>query len=380
MLELDNLTIDMAVTNHGGTMEADTILKTRASLKSHKSRSNFLFTIIAIIVFSIIACSPESNGKKVAKEVAEKICECEREYEKAYQKFIEKEQSELEKWNFQTRAEVSEKNREIQRKLDALRNQQDKCSQKSEEIYRKAREKYATNQQKKSEFEYAYSAAFGNYYRSCRVVTHSDNSLWQPLNNIRLSIIPPKPDVDRLKNDLIGRLIDNQTTGYPNWKINSLDELKDLELLNTTDKTIKNGYEYMFDAHQILQGVANQWDANIKVKYVLLNNEDWWKLDTYNGQMNIVRTGKFDNCLRARKTAKTGYKDILELTNNCDVIIVVAGETQRMRGIGQTSDSPWQKFQISVSPNSKREYDVDPNSWLGGLYDYVIQFIEQGGL
>lgn len=365
------------------------LVKTVACLAESKvmssgnySRKVWFCLLSAGIMLSFASCSsPEKDGIKAAKmaynyrkDYDKKRIEITKEQNKAYETYIEKFHS----FSFVTRVDAREKLTEYLEKskisFQKLEEDAREWERNAQEYRNKLRSKYETNREKQEKFNYAY-----NNYRPKKSSSNTPQEVYidyhSRIRDLIITIIPPKPDVERLKNDINGRAIVNQTAGYSNWTINSLEDLKGLELLNTTD----NGKEIQFDTKLNLQRI-NQWDAKINVRYVLPDNEDWWKLETFNSQMNIVRTGKYDKCLNARKTAKTGYKDILELTNNCDVSIVVAGETQSTRGIGQTSDSPWREFQILVNPNSKREYDVKSDSWLGGLNKYVIHFIEQGGL
>ena len=74
MLQFSNSTIGTAVANHSGAMEADTIFKNRASLKSHTSRTNFLamkrisllFVLCASLMF-IASCDKGKDEDKSGK-------------------------------------------------------------------------------------------------------------------------------------------------------------------------------------------------------------------------------------------------------------------------------------------------------------------------
>jgi len=68
MLQFSNLTIEAAVANQGGAMEADTISKNGRSSKSQMSRGNFLLIIISlmtIIMFSMVTCGGSGSGNKI---------------------------------------------------------------------------------------------------------------------------------------------------------------------------------------------------------------------------------------------------------------------------------------------------------------------------
>jgi len=88
-----------------------------------KKTINFFgnIAIVAVLTFSMIACSsPESDGKKAGKKVAEIICECNQKYPIDNEEWVE-------------------------------------CHRKGEEYFKKIRKKYATSEQKLSEFEFAFN-------------------------------------------------------------------------------------------------------------------------------------------------------------------------------------------------------------------------------
>ena len=124
----------MTVTNQSGAMESDTISINGRSSKSQTSRGKFLtmknirlFFVLSVCTFFFACSSPEKDGKKVGKEVAKKYCDC-------YYKYHD------------TRRENKE----------AYSN----CINKAKKNYYKALEKYKTNKQKLSEFNYAFWETF----------------------------------------------------------------------------------------------------------------------------------------------------------------------------------------------------------------------------
>ena len=393
-----------AAISQNGAMGAEPISKNGQSSKSQTSRGNwklFAFFILSTSTFLLSSCSsPESDGIKAAQmkydlqaDYYKKSSSIAKEFIKervqAYELYIGK----FDSYAFTTRIDAREKINEnleniglkemesSQKLLEAARESEKKFF----EYYETLRNKYATNKEKLEKFNYA-----GEHYQPKERVQLDDLSDYQnklsdfqeKVESLILSIIPPKPDLEQMKNDLIGRTINNQTKGYPDWKINSLDELKDIETLNTNDNTTNNGYEYLLDIHQILQGEANKWGATMNIKYVLQKYDDRWKLVTFDSQMNIVRTsGKYDNCITSRLITEGGWgapQRHIEFSNSCDVNILVSGElTQSSLGRRYSRE-----FNIQVPANGKKilDHNVINQSTILYVNSYDINFIELAGL
>jgi len=333
-------------------------------------------TILIGMVLCIIvsACSsPESDGIKAAK-MAEKMAvdyqkkrnEIIREQNKAYESYLKK----FDSYSFKTRVDAREKlNEYLEKSRESLQKHEANGYELGNIIneYRdKLKSKYVTNREKEEKFYYA----FNNYQptKLNSIATESVNNDYQSQINAKIqAIIPPKPDLERLKNDLIGRTINNLTTGYTNWKLNSLDELNELEIRNSTD----SGAEYLFDINLILQGAANKWEANVSAKYVLGNYDDW-RINTVEGNMNIVGTGKYNDCISTQfiQYRGLGIPDRpVEFTNSCDVSLVVEG-VATFSGITNRST---REFNIQVPANGKTRLP-------GYVVEFNIHFVEQAGL
>jgi hypothetical protein len=95
------------------------------------------------------------------------------------------------------------------------------------------------------------------------------------MNNLILEIIPPRPDLEKLKKDLVGRKIAEGANGYRKkdwyWEIKSTTELKNVDIKNTSN----NGEDYVLDVYLILQGENTDYNANVKIYYVLRQYDDW---------------------------------------------------------------------------------------------------------
>lgn len=175
-----------------------------------------------------------------------------------------------------------------------------------------------------------------------------------------------KPDAEKIKHDLIGRKISDQPNGYHRqgwyWKIEE-GEIKEFQILNES----KQGNDYLFEIRLVLQADGSAQEMFINLTYILGNNNEWTIEFIESKQVNVVKTGKYDNCVTIQRKGWSG-EYYLELINHCDVALVVGGE------ILPEFNGQWQKFSAVVNANEKSE--------VGGLFsvsiiDYKIHFIER---
>ena len=260
---------------------------------------------VVLTAFFTACSSPESDGIKVAK----KGCDCERVRLDVNQKAIELYISEYSKfikdfnsYNFSNRVDFISKYQEINdniiQKNDESSQLFSDCLQKAEEYYRKESEKYATNQEKKEQFEYArrnYRCEVKNEKIQSLSSQHSD--LNEQIKSLKLSIIPPIPDIEKIKNDLRGHTI---KSGYFNahfnhrdqlvWKITPSDEFNEIEILNVIPNE-----DCIFEVRFRLQGRINQFVANVSITFVLRDYNDWSIAEIQTKSFDIVSTGKYDS-------------------------------------------------------------------------------------
>jgi hypothetical protein len=319
-------------------------------------KTKILYFAVGALLFA--ACSsPESDGKKAAG----KFCDCEKgsveNRKNDYSELIRN----FDSYNFQTRIAVREK---IQSIADNTAVKYSVCLKKAEEHYRKASEKYATSYQKNTQFEYAFQG-----YRNANVVTDEElTPLIMQMNNLILSVIPPKPDVEQIKRDLVWHKITEQPDGYHRqdwfWEIKE-GEIKEVQIISETHQ----GNDYLYEIRLILQADGGAHEAFVNLTYILRNNDEWTIDFLESKQINIVKTGKYNSCIAAERK-QTGFSEYeLVFTNHCDVSLVVGGVALNAWG-----DKKWHKFSTVVEDNSSKS--------IGGLFsisvaDYKIHFVER---
>lgn len=331
----------------------------------------------------LVSCSsPKSQGEKLGKE----YCDCQKEYanerEKVYQEFLAK----FDSYGFKTRTEARQKWQDLQN--EATRKFEE-CNGKVEEKVKKARAKFPTsaddlmgdlnnamrnpqkyikeaekrqkefanNQKKASEFNDALRSATNK----CEVQNNEQDNT--KIQEKIMTIKPQKPDEARLKQNLVGRRILEQSGGYFGnrwaWQIASIDEVKNIKI----EKEEKVGEDYELDVHLVLQKEqGSQYEADLTLICVL-GQEDDWKIDFIKTKdIRIVKTGRYDDCI-TKEIKKSYWNNYLQFTNSCDVSLIVGGQ---MLG----SDGEWIKFSTNVNANS-----TGSTSYHGK--EYKIDFIER---
>ncbi|MCL1894252.1 MAG: hypothetical protein FWG02_08475 [Holophagaceae bacterium] len=177
-----------------------------------------------------------------------------------------------------------------------------------------------------------------------------------------------KPDLARLKNDIVGQKIKEQPDGYrpKEWHywIGSLSVIKDLQILSTreNDSSIVMGIQI-----RLQDSGQGEYLARAEVTYILQNNE--WRFSFLESkEISIVETGRYNSCITHIKEGWSGEFSFV-FTNRCSVEIEIGGVV-----LPEFGNTGWRKFALRVPPNGTAR--------LGGLawwsvQDFRIHYIEQ---
>jgi len=311
-----------------------------------------------VLCFFSACSSPESDGKKAA----EKFCDCDKEFTENLGKETQNFISNFADFGFQTRVEAREKSEEL---IEKASRKYESCVQKAQQEYSKLKGKYVGNYEKVTKFEYAYNSKREFDEQEMR---HGVSNQME-INNLILTVIPPKPNTENIKRDLIGRKITPQPKSYYSqswfWEIKEGD-IREIEIVS--DK--KQGDTYLFGVRLILQSDGGAHEAFVNLTYALRQNDDWTIEFLENKSVSFVKTGKYDNCVTIEQKSDGGiYERYLQFTNHCDVTLVVGGTV-----LPEQRGRNWEIFSTRVEPNS--------TSRIGGLFsvsvgDYQIHFIER---
>jgi hypothetical protein len=310
---------------------------------------------ITMCVIFTSCFSPESDGKKAV----EKLCDCDNEFTENLGKETRNFIGNFADYGFKTRVEAREKSEEL---IGKAEHEYMNCIQKAQEQYVKLKGKYAGNYEDATKFEHAYNARRDVYEQE--IGNGIPNQM--EINDLILTIIPPKPDTEKIKRDLVGRKITEQPDGYHRkdwyWEIKDGD-IKEIQIISEN----KQGEEYLYEVRLILQADGGAHEALANITYALRQNDDWMIDFLESKQVNIVKTGKYNNCITLQRKGRSGEYE-LELTNHCDVALVIGGVILSEFG------NEWKKFSTVV--------DASAANSIGGLFsisvrDYQIYFVER---
>ena len=316
-----------------------------------------LFFIGFLAVIFIACSSPERDGRRASQN----FCDCNEKFERNLERTIQNIVNNFASQNFATRVEARQWSDELMAQV--IRVLED-CIQKAEYNYRRLKQRYIGNREQTAKFEYAFRAnrKFSPHDTPYHLFDCSE------IAGLISTIIPPKPDLEKIKRDLVGRRITPQVDGYYArnwfWDVQNSD-IRDIQIMNES----RRGSDYWFQVRLILQRHGGAHEAVINLTYVLPRYADDWQISFQeNISVNFVRTGQFCNCIRiTRGSGGNG----LGFYNQCDVALVVGGAVLKWR------DNQWHRFHVTVEGNNRYARSFDGQFFSPMILDYRISFIER---
>ncbi len=314
-------------------------------------RTRILFFLL-IALYSASCSSPESDGENAAKDFCENIDSYVRNKIQAYQNFIK----EFDNENYQSRVKARD---DLNKKIDAIAAEYNSTIRQLEGKYNALLEKYMDDHEKIIELVSAYRSIVDEH----SVDTTMFASLSQQANAKILTIIPPQPDKEKLESDLVGRKVYAIPGGYfaDNWVWTIAPrEIKTLQIREQKDVDAHNK-EYLIE--MTLQASGAAYKTTGKVFYKLEDGDDW-EIDLLEpSEVEIVKTGKYDNCITSRASAYF-VGTYLILHNNSDDALLVGYSILGAHGL-------WEKHSIIVKGGKTAQICHLT------LDDYRIDFVER---
>jgi hypothetical protein len=252
-----------------------------ACFAAKKVKQTLVITSMAIgVVFS--ACSSSSSPEADGIKAAQMRYKYENDYIQKHNAIIKEQNKAVElyikNFNFKTRSEARVKLNDLQKKseepLNKLNEEASEWNKKVTDYYQELRSKYVTNQENAEKFQYA----FDKYEPKERVTKEQgDYNNSQKAWSMVFAIIPPNPDVERMKNDLVGKTFQEliQRSGYGmgyqtyNHTINSVSDIKGFEIENANVSGTHYTIHVRLRFHDVYQG-------NVILTYVLNQQDDDW--------------------------------------------------------------------------------------------------------
>ena len=318
-----------------------------------------LFFIYFMLFF--VACySPESEGKKAAA----KFCDCEEEFTEKLSKETQNFIDNFAHYGFETRVEARKKSEELTEKASS---EYGNCVQKAQQQYAKLKGKYVGNYEKTAKFEYAYNAK--KEFSEQRMMQGIPNQM--EINDLILAIIPIKPNLEKMRTDLVGRTITKNGDIYRQvrkFKADSEQQISNVTII----KEEVNGDNYTIDVFLELSNDASVYVAELTVNYFLGRNDDWTIEYIHAKRLETKATGKYNDCI-IHSFGNGGFMtQCVSLTNNCDVPLLVEGIL--MTGY----EREWLPFEILVESNNYTLVGQWGDArYVGSVIDYKIQKIER---
>ncbi|MDR2913222.1 MAG: hypothetical protein LBV74_00040 [Tannerella sp.] len=170
--------------------------------------------------------------------------------------------------------------------------------------------------------------------------------------------------MEKIKNDLIGRTITEPTRMLyrSKFEVKSIENVQDVAI----QESKKTGDEIRYVIHAELNGEVNKYVADLNITYKLGNYDDWTIQYIENKMLDIVPTGKYNNCIKANLTESGwGIIQTVHFTNNCDVALLVEGVA--------FYNNDWHPFHALIKANDSR----DASTGFADIKDFQIKRIEQ---
>jgi hypothetical protein len=186
---------------------------------------------------------------------------------------------------------------------------------------------------------------------------YSDNSSQNRKNNSSV-----EPNSQQIKLDLADKTIVEPTHKLyrSEFKIRSANNVVNVDIQSTE----KNGNQIDYQTQLTLNDEINTYLADVNITYTQ-NNGKWIIQYLESKSLDIVPTGKFNNCIVVKKEqcGWSGY--CLYFYNNCDVALVVEGIQHSSYG------GDWEDFAKLVPANGSLLFSYEEN------IDYKITRIER---
>jgi hypothetical protein len=179
------------------------------------------------------------------------------------------------------------------------------------------------------------------------------------------AVVNNEPDETAIKRDLAGRVIVEPTKQQyrTRFHIRSAENVQSVKIASHE----KKNNEITYFVHLLLTDGVNQYKADANITYAW-SNKGWEIQYIESKYLDIVSTGKFNNCILV-KEERRGFSNHLYWYNNCDVTLIVEGYMFAWSSDGQKRE--WRYFADEVPANGKADFYYETE------VDYKIMRIER---
>lgn len=294
---------------------------------------------------TFLSCnSPKNDGERIAEMYNKSVSDFIDEREKTFDGFI----SDFESYNFSSRVEARN---EIESAIDKLVSEYDNDRASADYAYEKLAREYSGDFDKYNEF----ITEFGqNLDKENDINKILKEVYYNPdVDRLIYTIIPNRPDEEKVKKDLKGRIIEGNNYTNIKWLI-AEGEIKELNILDVK----KEKEDYIYDISLVVQEYGGALKGHIVVRYELGTHDDWTIHGVLSKELDYVITGKYNDYIET-KVEVSG----LWVKNNYDRPLAVGGMAFK------SYSNSWYKFYCVIPGN-----DTDRVAW--SMIDYKIDFVE----
>lgn len=327
----------------------------------------FVASLLFIYLFALTGCgaSPESKGKALAERLNETFEEYLVNHKNVEIDFV----NGFDSSKFSNREDAFEKYNlligEVNEKFQDSRNEILSEYNKIEgELIQKGYKELNI-------FESAYENSLNSDLEMKAMIKLNEIDYPQSVVDKVMTIVPPKPNIDKIKNDLASETLtegfdkdrcwfsENQRWNLSKYNINNF----------TIDEVLRDSEkEYVIIASMRLENDRNAFDAKVKISYILPKQDNWEMEYVMSSGLSIVRTHKYDDLVNYEiKDDGWGGVNALFITNKSNVELVV--------GVDYVANRKNYRTCVMVSPDKRAQ--VGGVFGGGDVSSYQIGFVER---
>ena len=321
----------------------------------------FKYVVALMVSLSLLSCSsPRKDGEKAARAFNESEQTYQTDLKDRIQDFVD----DFDSYGFTSRVDARKKINDI---VAGVKNDYEKNLRSAKLLFTKLQTKYSDNYEDSRSFE----TGFAENRRSEKIDTAANLPMQEEINLLIKSIIPPKPDGDKMKKDLAGRFWQDKEDGYFGISKHIIKDgtIKDVKIVSETDQHDSYLVNVILNIQEREGSAIFKIDSDIK--YILGEADDWTIDYLGSNSVDIQKTGQFNKYISTRIT-EPWLKKQLEISNHSDATLIVGGT------VLDKESSEWRKFAVEIAPNSTKVIGgLASIPHYGDILEYEIHFVER---
>lgn len=329
-----------------------------------RKRSPLSLLAIAIMLCLVSCSSPERTAEKAAIKANTCCSDYFKELEKCEEDFC----ASFDAGKYANRKEAIQDYRARKEKVYETYEQK---MNEAQEAFNKGLNSFGRDYKEKSQYLQSYYASLDMDRLSEVEASAKDTVLPDAVRMAVRSIMPSKPNLQQIQQDLIGHSLSeglepDECWFSKDWRWNIEEgEVHDLHITETLRDTRD---EYSFMADMVLQGEYTSFRASAQITYKLPEDEDW-KIDYILSKgLRIIPTHKFDNILQfSIEDDGWGGVNALKIHNPSEIELVAFGFFYAY--------NEWHRFVAIIPPGETKQ--VGGTFCGGNVTNYKIAYVER---